>query len=136
MAKTAQRTMASLGMCVLLATGCAGPAKLATVEPFGSESAYLSNITQLTYQSMGFINAGEAYFSPDAERIIFQATPKGKEAYQIYTMDLKKLKPKLVSSGHGACTCAFFHPRKDKIIFASSHLDPNADKPRPKDEDD
>jgi len=136
MVKTARSTVASLGAFAALATGCAGPGKLTIIEPFGPESAYLSKITQITNEGMGFINAGEAYFSPDAGRIIFQATPKGKDVYQIYTMDLKKRKPKLVSTGHGACTCSFFHPSKDKIIFASSHLDPDADKPRPKDEND
>jgi len=78
---------------------------------------------------MGLTKAGEAYFSPDGTQIIFQATPEGKEEYQIYTMDLAEGQPKMVSTGHGACTCAFFHPTKRKIIFASSHLDPAADEP-------
>ncbi len=31
---------------------------LATPEPFGDEAKYLSNIRQLTYEDMGFRNAG------------------------------------------------------------------------------
>jgi len=100
--------------------------------PVGGESKYLSNIEQLTFSSMGLFNAGEAYFSPDGQTIIFQATPKGKSEYQIYTLDLPTRQLKLVSTGHGACTCAYFHPSGKKIIFASSHLDPDADKPKEK----
>lgn len=90
------------------------------------ETKYLSNITQLTNQSMGLLNAGEAYFSPDQETIIFQATPQEASDYQIYTMDLESLRPKRVSTGKGACTCAFFRPDGKKIIFASSHLHPRS----------
>lgn len=102
-----------------------------TLEPIGEERKFLSNIEQLTFTEMGFFNAGEAYFSPDMKTIIFQATPKGKTEYQIYTMDLATRKTNMVSTGRGACTCAYFHPSGKKIIFASSHLDPNADEPQP-----
>jgi len=74
---------------------------------------------------MGFEKAGEAYFSPDGTSILFQAVPKGEKEYQIYHMDLQNGSPFLVSTGVGACTCAFFHPNGEKIIFASSHSDPN-----------
>src|SRR5439155_16230805 len=33
-----------------------------------------------------------------------------------------------VSPGIGKTTCAYFHPNGKKIIFASTHLDPNAKK--------
>lgn len=89
------------------------------------EEPYLSNIEQLTFPSMGFEKAGEAYFSPDGTTILFQAVPEGKSEYQIYRMDLAEKVPHLVSTGKGACTCAFFHPLEDKIIFASSHEDPD-----------
>ncbi len=98
------------------------------------EAKYLSNIVQLTSRDMGFLNAGEAYFSPDEQSIIFQATPLGEDAYQIYTMDLATRVTRMVSTGRGACTCAAFHPNGKKIIFASSHLDPDLDRPKkPKD---
>lgn len=87
----------------------------------------LQNIKQLTFPSMGFEKAGEAYFSPDGETIIFQATPSGKSHYQIYTMRLDEGVPRIVSTGRGACTCAYFHPNGEKIIFASSHSDPQID---------
>ncbi len=88
------------------------------------EGQYLLNIRQLTFPSMGFEKAGEAYFSPDSKMIIFQAVPQGQKHYQIYTLHLQDTQPKMVSTGIGECTCAYFHPDKDKIIFASSHSDP------------
>lgn len=88
------------------------------------EQPALSNIRQLTFKEMGFEKCGEAYFSPDASSIIFQAVPAGQTQYQIYCMNLKEAAPKMVSTGLGACTCAFFRPDGKKIIFASSHEDP------------
>lgn len=100
------------------------------------ESRYLQNIQQLTFPSMGFEKAGEAYFSPDGKTIAFQAVPKGQSHYQIYIMDLESGIPKLISTGQGACTCANFRPDGKKIIFASSHedpglVDPQYDQPTP-----
>lgn len=89
------------------------------------ESLVLQNIKQLTFSSMGFEKAGEAYFSPDGQKIIFQAVPSGQEHYQIYTMSLEEGVPFLVSTGKGACTCAHFRSDGKKIIFASSHEDPS-----------
>jgi Tol biopolymer transport system component len=103
---------------------------MAAVEPFGEEASFLSNIVQLTDSSMGFLNAGEAYFSPDGQTIIFQATPAGATDYQIYTMKLGSREPQRVSTGKGACTCAFFHPTNKKIIFSSTHLSPTLDQPK------
>jgi Tol biopolymer transport system component len=83
---------------------------------------------------MGLARAGEAYFSPDGQKVIFQAVPDkeglGQHDYQIYTIDLKTRDLKMVSTGKGACTCSFFRPDGKKIIFASSHLDPNLGKPK------
>lgn len=91
------------------------------------EAPALQNIRQLTFQSMGFEKAGEAYFSPDGSTVIFQAVPSGKTQYQIYTMNISEGIPRMVSTGRGACTCAYFRPDGQKIIFASSHGDPDID---------
>jgi Tol biopolymer transport system component len=88
------------------------------------EALWLQNIRQITFPEMGFEKAGEAYFSPDGETILFQAVPTGQLHYQIYAMRLDDPTPRLVSTGLGACTCAFFRPDSQKIIFASSHSDP------------
>lgn len=92
------------------------------------EDKILKNIEQVTFSEMGFEKAGEAYFSPDSTKIIFQAVPKGQKHYQIFVMDLQDRIPKMVSTGLGACTCPFFKPDGQKIIFASSHSDPNHSK--------
>lgn len=91
------------------------------------EGNYLSNIRQVTFSTMGFERAGEAYFSPDGKMIVFQAVPKGKKQFQIFIMDLEERIPRLVSTGRGACTCAYFKPDGKKIIFASSHENPEMD---------
>lgn len=89
------------------------------------EEGLLQNIHQITFTEMGFERAGEAYFSPDGRQIIFQGVPLGQTQYQIYIMNLEEGLPKMISTGRGACTCAYFHPDGTKVIFASSHDDPN-----------
>jgi len=105
---------------------CCLPFAMHSQEVFDStlEAPVLMHIRQITSPEMGFEKAGEGYFSPDGQTIIFQAVPKGKEHYQIYSLNLKEGLPRLVSTGRGACTCAFFRPDNKKIIFASSHEDP------------
>src|SRR5208282_338827 len=70
------------------------------------------------------------YFSPDMKQIIFQAEEKdsGNPFYQIFVMDLATGSYRRVSPGIGKTTCSFFRPDGKKIIFASSHLDPDARK--------
>jgi Tol biopolymer transport system component len=91
---------------------------------YANEETCLRNIRQITFASMGFEKAGESYFSPDGNSIIFQAVPQGEKYYQIYTMDLQTSSPQMVSTGKGACTCGFYRPDGKKIIFASSHESP------------
>ncbi len=115
--------------CVIGATALAQPGD---DHDANRERPILSNIRQLTSPEMGFEKAGEAYFSPDGESVIFQAVPKGKKFYQIYTLPLAGGKPKMVSTGKGACTCGSFHPNGKRIIFASSHKDPRLNDPNAK----
>ena len=86
------------------------------------ESRFLKNVRQVTH---GFVKAGEGYFSPDGRTIIYQAVKQGYPFYQIYTQSLEGKVPRLVSTGRGRTTCAYFHPNGQKILFASSHLDPH-----------
>jgi Tol biopolymer transport system component len=92
-----------------------------------AESAHLKNIKQVT-RDVAFARAGEGYFSPDGKTIIFQAEEKGSgnPFYQIFTQDLATGKFRRVSSGVGKTTCSFFRPDGKKIIYASTHLDPDA----------
>ncbi|MFQ5590926.1 MAG: biopolymer transporter Tol [Phycisphaerae bacterium] len=118
------RTILTL-ISVLATVGCTAH------RPYGQEARFLSNIRQLTSEDMGLVKAGEAYFSPDDSTIIFQAVPAGKTRYQIYTLDLATRELRMVSTGKGGCTCAFYRPDGKRIIFASSHLGPYADKTPP-----
>jgi Tol biopolymer transport system component len=86
------------------------------------ESRYLSNVRQVTDR---FERAGEGYFSPDGQTIIYQAIPPGYPFYQIYTQSLQGNLIKLISTGRGRTTCSYFSPDGKRVLFASSHLDPN-----------
>lgn len=89
------------------------------------EARVLRNIQQVTRVEMGLEKAGEAYFNPAGSHIIFQAYPEGETEYQIYTMPLGGSHPTMVSTGRGECTCGYFHPNGRRILFASTHLDPD-----------
>ncbi len=92
-----------------------------------AESAHLKNIKQLTFD---FVRAGEGYFSPDGKKIIYQAEEKdtGNPFYQIFIQDLETGRYRRISPGVGRTTCAAFRPDGKRVIFASSHLDPDAKK--------
>src|SRR4029077_6850143 len=91
------------------------------------EAVHLRNIRQVTHD---FARAGEGYFAPDMKQVIFQAEQKDSENpfYQIFVMDLASGQARRVSPGVGKTTCSFFRPDGKKIIFASTHLDPEAKK--------
>jgi Tol biopolymer transport system component len=89
------------------------------------ESKYLANVRQVT---SGFVKAGEGYFSPDGEQIVYQAINADYPFYQIYTQPISGGHPRLISTGRGRTTCSYFSPDGTKILFASSHLDPELDK--------
>jgi Tol biopolymer transport system component len=75
--------------------------------------------------------AGEGYVAPDASRICYQAVPPGGPPfYQIYVQDFAAdtpapAVPRRVSPGRGRTTCSWFSPDGSRILFASSHLDPD-----------
>src|SRR3954471_21618963 len=88
------------------------------------ESAFLKNIRQLTFEGK---RSGEGYFSPDGKSLIFQSERETDNPfYQIYIMDLESGDTHRVSPGVGKTTCGFFRPNSDQVLFASTHLDPEA----------
>jgi TolB protein len=109
----------------LLAVALAALGASAAAAADSPEGNYLTNIRQVTSE---FVKAGEGYFSPDMSTIIFQAVEKDYPFYRIFTMPLAGGEPRMVSTGRGRTTCSYFRPDGEKIIFASSHLDPNLDK--------
>lgn len=80
------------------------------------EEKHLRNVRQLTF---GGENA-EAYFSADDRQIIFQMHEGEGKCDQIYTMDLQGRNKRMVSTGGGKTTCAYFFPGRKKILYAST----------------
>ncbi len=89
---------------------------------------YLKNIKQLTF---GGENA-EAYFSSDGKKLIFQSKRDGRKCDQIYTMNIDGSDVKMVSTGLGRTTCAYFFKSMKKIVYGSTHLG-NKECPKPPD---
>ena len=84
----------------------------------------LTDISQLTFAGK---RSGEAYFSADGSELIFQSERDDDNPfYQIFKMDLETGDVERVSNGIGKTTCSWIHPNGDKIIYASTHLDPQA----------
>lgn len=92
------------------------------------EAGFLADIRQLTF---GGQNA-EAYFSPDDQWLIFQATPDSLACDQIFTMRADGSEKRMVSTGSGVTTCGYFYyPAGKQILFSSTHLVNGACPPRP-----
>lgn len=89
---------------------------------------HLENLKQLTF---GGENA-EAYFSYDGKRLIFQSTREGRSCDQIYTMEIDGSNIKMVSTGKGVTTCAYFLQKAgNRIIYSSTHHIMDDCPPRP-----
>jgi Tol biopolymer transport system component len=89
-----------------------------------AEERHFKNLQQLTF---GGDNA-EAYFSYNGKMVVFQRTnvKEGVLCDQIFVGKLpKKGKPftyKMVSTGKGRTTCAFFTKDNKHVVYASTHL--------------
>lgn len=124
----------------LLAQSPAGPAE---PEWRSAEAPLLTRHVQLTTRQQ-FAKAGEAYFSPDGQWIIFQGTPAsegGAEPDPFYSMYVGRL----VRDGQGhvtglaeitrvspvgsANTCGWFDPiDPTRVIFGSTRVKPTEEK--------
>jgi hypothetical protein len=90
----------------------------------GPESRLLSNIRQLSFEGL---RAGEGYFNSDGSMLIFQSEREpGNPFFQIYLMDLETGDTRRVSPGFGKTTCGWIHPNQPRLLFASTHEDPEA----------
>lgn len=89
-----------------------------------SEARLLFHTRQLIFEGK---RSGEGYFSPDGKVLVFQSEREpANPFYQIYTLDLESGDSHRVSPGTGKTTCAFFRPGSADVLFASTHLDPQA----------
>lgn len=98
-----------------------------------AEEAHLKNVQQLTF---GGDNA-EAYWSYDGKWLVFQRTNirDGIPCDQIFVGKVPKkgeaFNYKMVSTGKGRTTCAFFTKDGKHIVYASTHLGSDACPPTP-----
>jgi Tol biopolymer transport system component len=82
-----------------------------------SSEKHLRNVRQLTF---GGENA-EAYFSGDGSQLIFQSKRDGRACDQIYTMRTDGSGTHMVSTGKGRTTCSYFFPKRNRILYSSTH---------------
>jgi Tol biopolymer transport system component len=89
-----------------------------------NEGLLLYNTTRLITDGL---RSGEGYFSASGDSMIYQSEEPGSNPfYQMYILDLASGESTKVSPGIGLTTCAWIHPLEAKIIFASTHGDPDA----------
>jgi len=84
------------------------------------EYRYLQQVKQLTHDG----DSGEAYFSWDDQKLIFQSNRGGYECDKIWTMNLDGSSKKMISPNKGAHTCSFYFPGNKEVVFVStSHFE-------------
>lgn len=89
-----------------------------------AQARLLSTIRQITFVGQ---RSGEGYFSSDGSLLVFQSEREpGNPFYQIYTLDLTTGASRRISPGYGKTTCGWIAPDKQHVLFASTHLDPQA----------
>ncbi len=89
-----------------------------------NEARFITNTRQLIYEGK---RSGEGYFHPDGNLLIFQSErEQGNPLYQMYLLDLLSGETARVSPGMGKTTCGFFQPGTGRVIFASTHADPES----------
>ena len=121
-----------LTLVVLSATGSHGQEEskdIVETDPQAAavrEQQLIGRSRQLTFAGL---RTGEGYFSADGSEIVFQSErEKDNPFYQIYLMDLETGDTERISPGHGKTTCAWIHPTKKQVLFASTHQDPESQK--------
>lgn len=107
---------------VLILAALLAATAAAQSRPAPSEKDFLTRIRRLTIEGR---RAGEGYWSPDGQRLVFQSERDAANPfYQIYTLDLSTGETARISPGYGKTTCAFFRPGTADILFASTQHDP------------
>jgi Tol biopolymer transport system component len=78
------------------------------------------NLRRITFEG----ESGEAYFSPDGTKLIYQSIQGDHPHYQIYTINVDGSGEQMISTGEGKTTCSYYTPDGKKIIYASTHHAP------------
>jgi Tol biopolymer transport system component len=92
------------------------------------EEVHLRNVRQLTFGG----NNAEAYWSFAGDRLILQSDRPPYKCDQIEELDVATRKTRLVSTGKGRTTCAYYLKGDREIVYASTH-EAGPDCPRPPD---
>lgn len=88
------------------------------------EAGFLTRTRQLTFEGR---RAGEGYFSADGRQLIFQSERDSENPFfQIFRLNRDTGVTTRVSPGHGKTTCSWIHPDGQRVLFASTHDDPEA----------
>ena len=96
----------------------------AIADDAAQESRFLTNPRQLIFEGK---RSGEGYFHPDGNLLIFQSErEEGNPFYQMYLLDLLSGETARVSPGAGKTTCGFFQPGTSRVLYASTHADPES----------
>src|SRR5512141_3092251 len=98
------------GIALLL--GCTSHKPAAATKPVPFEDRHMRNVTRLTSDG----DNGEAYFSQDGKKLIWQSSRGGYACDKIWTMQSDGSEKKMVSPDHGADTCSFFLP-DGRLVF-------------------
>lgn len=122
---------------LLMATlGLAGASTAAATPEAGAANAglhhegesHLADIRQLTFVGEN----AEAYWAPNGEELILQATAPPHSCDQIFRLRVDEPgKLQAVSNGKGRTTCAFFYPDGERVLYASTHGTDDACPPVP-----
>jgi len=113
--------------CLFVAACCppeAAKPKVVKAEPQGEpknlllpEEKHLTNLRQLTF---GGDNA-EAYWAFGGDKLVMQANKAPYKCDQIEELDAKTGTTKLLSTGKGRTTCAYYLKGDKEIVYASTH---------------
>ncbi|MFS4459975.1 M28 family peptidase [Bdellovibrio sp. HCB2-146] len=118
-----------LSSCQFMETksGATKSAEKTSHDTFLNEShGLIQDSRQLTFVGP---KSGEGYFSPDGKWMIFQSEREpGNPFYQMFVMNLESGATTRVSPGKGKTTCGWIHPSMKKVMYSSTHLDPETDK--------
>jgi Tol biopolymer transport system component len=89
---------------------------------------FLSKSRQVTFVGE---RSGEAYYSPDASMVAYQSVRGDCPHYQIFIEKLDGTCALARDSGEGTTTCVHWRPDSKKVLWASTHLDPETYGPPP-----
>ncbi|MBN2423715.1 MAG: PD40 domain-containing protein [Calditrichaceae bacterium] len=114
-------------LCIMFVFSCAEDKNQSKEKMAFPGEKHLANIQKLTVEGEN----AEAYFSFDEKQLVFQSTHGDYKCDQIFRMNPDGSGKKLISTGLGRTTCAYFLPGDQKIIYASTHGADSACPPRP-----